>query len=96
MPTEFMHAMYDQGGGAGLRDFWDRWCTNPMFAGGFIWVFCDEAPKRSDKGGILDSDKSNAPDGVVGPRREKEGSYYAIRAQWSPIQLKTPADYRPL
>ena len=47
-------------------------------------------PKRSDKGGILDSDKSNAPDGVVGPRREKEGSYYAIRAQWSPIQLKTP------
>ncbi len=88
MPTEFMHAMYDQGGGAGLRDFWDRWCTNPLFAGGFIWVFCDEAPKRSDKGGILDSDKSNAPDGVVGPRREKEGSYYAIRAQWSPIQLK--------
>lgn len=88
MPTEFMHAMYDQGGGAGLRDFWDRWCTNPMFAGGFIWVFCDEAPKRSDKGGILDSDKSNAPDGVVGPRREKEGSFYAIRAQWSPIQLK--------
>lgn len=88
MPTEFMHAMYDQGGGAGLRDFWDRWCTNPMFAGGFIWVFCDEAPKRSDKGGILDSDKSNAPDGVVGPRREKEGSYYAIRSQWSPIQVK--------
>lgn len=88
MPTEFMHAMYDQGGGAGLRDFWDRWQTNPMFAGGFIWVFCDEAPKRSDKGGILDSDKSNAPDGIVGPRREKEGSYYAIRAQWSPIQLK--------
>lgn len=88
MPTEFMHAMYDQGGGAGLRDFWDRWMTSPLFAGGFIWVFCDEAPKRTDKGGILDSDQSNAPDGVVGPRREKEGSYYAIRAQWSPIQLK--------
>lgn len=88
MPTEFMHAMYDQGGGAGLRDFWDRWLTNPLFAGGFVWVFCDEAPKRTDKGGILDSDKSNAPDGVVGPRREKEGSFYAIRAQWSPIQIK--------
>lgn len=88
MPTEFMHAMYDQGGGAGLRDFWDRWNTNPMFAGGFIWVFCDEAPKRTDKGGILDSDQSNAPDGIVGPRREKEGSFYAIRTQWSPIQLK--------
>ena len=88
MPTEFMHAMYDQGGGAGLRDFWDRWQTNPMFTGGFIWVFCDEAPKRSDKGGILDSDGSNAPDGVVGPRREKEGSFYAIREEWCPIQIK--------
>lgn len=88
MPTEFMHAMYDQGGGAGLRDFWDRWMTNPMFTGGFIWVFCDEAPKRSDQGGVLDSDGSNAPDGVVGPRREKEGSFYAIREQWCPIQLK--------
>lgn len=88
MPTEFMHAMYDQGGGAGMREFWDRWLTSPLFAGGFIWVFCDEAVKRTDKGGILDSDNSNAPDGVVGPRREKEGSFYAIRAQWSPIQLK--------
>ena len=88
MPTEFMHAMYDQGGGAGLRDFGDRWMTNPMFAGGFIWVFCDEAPKRSDRGGVLDSDGSNAPDGVVGPRREKEGSFYAIRSQWSPVQIK--------
>lgn len=88
MPTEFMHAMYDQGGGAGLRDFWDRWMTNPMFAGGFIWVFCDEAPKRSDRGGVLDSDGSNAPDGVVGPRRKKEGSFYAIRSQWSPVQIK--------
>lgn len=88
MPTEFMHAMYDQGGGAGLRDFWDRWCTNPLFAGGFIWAFCDEAPKRSDRGGVLDSDKSNAPDGVLGPRREKEGSFHAVRAQWSPVQLR--------
>lgn len=88
MPTEFMHAMYDQGGGAGLRDFWDRWLTNPMFAGGFIWVYCDEAPARTDRGGILDSDESNAPDGLVGPRREKEGSFWAVRSQWSPIQLR--------
>ena len=96
MPTEFMHAMYDQGGGAGLRDFWDRWCTNPMFAGGFIWVFCDEAPKRSDKGGILDSDKSNAPDGVVGPRREKERKLLCYPRTMVAHPVKTPADYRPL
>lgn len=88
MPTEFMHAMYDQGGGAGLADFWNRWLTSPLFAGGFIWVYCDEAPVRTDLGGILDSDKSNAPDGIVGPHREKEGSYYTIKEVWSPIQIK--------
>ena len=88
LPTEFMHAMYDQGGGAGLRDFWDRWSTSPYFAGGMIWAFCDEAPMRTDRGGVLDSDGSNAPDGILGPRREKEGSYYAIREQWSPVQIK--------
>ncbi|MCH5347444.1 MAG: beta-galactosidase, partial [Muribaculaceae bacterium] len=87
MPTEFMHSMYDQGGGAGLRNFWDRWKTNPMFAGGFIWAFCDEAPARTDRGGVLDSDGSNAPDGIVGPRREREGSFYAIREQWCPLQI---------
>jgi hypothetical protein len=89
MPTEFMHALYDQGGGAGLADFWNRWTASPLFAGGFIWAFCDESVARSDKGGILDSDKSNAPDGIVGPHREKEGSYYAIREVWSPIQIKS-------
>jgi beta-galactosidase/beta-glucuronidase len=88
MPTEFMHALYDQGGGAGLADFWNKWLTSPLFAGGFIWAFCDESVARSDKGGILDSDRSNAPDGIVGPHREKEGSYYAIREVWSPIQVK--------
>ena len=87
LPTEFMHAMYDQGGGAGLRNFWERWLSSPCFAGGFIWAFCDEAPRRTDRGGRLDSDGSNAPDGVVGPRREKEGSFYAIRAQWSPVRI---------
>ncbi len=88
MPTEFMHALYDQGGGAGLADFWNRWLTSPLFAGGFIWAYCDEAVVRTDRGGVLDSDNSNAPDGIVGPHREKEGSYYAIREVWSPIQVK--------
>ncbi|NLT03139.1 MAG: beta-galactosidase [Bacteroidales bacterium] len=88
MPTEFLHAQYDKGGGAGLEDFWAQYTSNPLFAGGFIWTFVDEAVKRSDKGGILDSDGPNGPDGVVGPYREKEGSFYAIREIWSPIQFK--------
>ena len=89
MPAETMHAMYDQGGGAGLEDFWEKWSKSHLFAGAFIWCYVDEAVKRSDKGGWLDSDGSNAPDGVVGPYREKEGSFYTIREVWSPIKLET-------
>lgn len=88
MPTEFMHACYDQGGGAGLKDFWERWKQSPLFAGGYIWVFSDESVVRTDRGGLLDSDRSNAPDGVVGPHREKSGSFWAIREVWSPIQIE--------
>lgn len=88
MPTEFMHGMYDQGLGAGLEDFWNKWTESPLFAGGFMWTYVDEAVKRSDKNGILDSDGYNAPDGIVGPYREKEGSYYTVREIWSPIQIK--------
>ncbi|MDR2840483.1 MAG: beta-galactosidase [Paludibacter sp.] len=89
MPTETMHAMYDQGGGAGLEDFWEKWSKSPLFAGAFIWAYVDEAVKRSDKNGILDSDQSNAPDGIVAPYRQKEGSFYTIREVWSPVKLQT-------
>lgn len=88
MPTEFMHGMYDQGLGAGLEDFWNKYTDSPLFAGGFMWAYMDEAVKRSDKNGILDSDGYNAPDGLVGPYREKEGSFYTVREVWSPVQVK--------
>lgn len=87
MPTEFLHSQYDKGGGAGLEDFWNNYSRNPMFAGGFIWTFVDEAVRRTDRGGELDSDGPNGPDGIVGPYREKEGSYYTIREVWSPVQF---------
>lgn len=56
MPTEFLHGQYDKGLGAGLEDYWSNYTSNPLFAGGFLWTFMDEAVARSDKGGILDSD----------------------------------------
>ncbi len=87
MPTEFQHGMYDQGHGAGLEDFWASYTSHPLFAGGFMWDFSDNAVKRSDKGGILDSDGSNGTDGILGPYREKEGSYYTVRDIWAPIQF---------
>lgn len=88
MPAEFMHGMYDQGHGAGLEDFWARYTSHPLFAGGFMWAYSDEAVRRADKGGVLDSEDYNAPDGILGPFREKEGSYYSVREIWSPIHVE--------
>lgn len=92
MPTEFLHAQYDRGAGAGLEDYWQQWTAAPNFAGGFIWSFSDEAVLRTDslklkKRIVLDSDGPNGPDGVVGPHREKEGSFFTIRDVWSPVQI---------
>lgn len=87
MPTEFMHGQYDQGHGAGLEDFWARYTTHPLFAGGFMWAYSDEAVRRTDRNGTLDSDGYNAPDGILGPYREKEGSFYTVREVWSPIHI---------
>lgn len=88
MPTEISHGLYDGGQGAGFEDYWNKYTTSPLFAGCFLWAYVDEAVRRSDKKGILDSDGPNAPDGIVGPYREKEGSFYTIREIWSPIQVE--------
>jgi hypothetical protein len=96
-PTEFLHANFDGGGGAGLSDYWDAILKSKAGAGGFIWALLDEDVKRTDKGGILDSQGNMAPDGIVGPYREKEGSFYAVRQLWSPIVVTptvgTPGAY---
>ena len=86
-PTEFMHGLYDGGAGAALDDFWVQMVKHPHGAGGFIWAFLDEAVIRTDKNGAYDSDGNHAPDGIVGPHREKEGSFYAIKEIWSPVYI---------
>jgi Glycosyl hydrolases family 2, TIM barrel domain/Glycosyl hydrolases family 2, sugar binding domain/Glycosyl hydrolases family 2/Beta galactosidase small chain len=89
MPTEFMHGLYDGGAGAGLDDFWNAILKHPHGAGGFIWAFLDEAVVRTDKNGILDGDGNHAPDGIVGPHREKEASFYSIKEIWSPVYIES-------
>jgi len=86
-PTEFMHALYDGGAGAALDDFWAQILKHPHGAGGFIWAFLDESIIRTDKNNSYDSDGNHAPDGIVGPHREKEGSYYTIKEIWSPVYI---------
>lgn len=85
MPTEFLHGLYDGGLGAGLEDFWLRMWDDPLCSGGFLWVFADEAVERSDRNGQLDTYGNEAPDGIVGPYNEKEGSFYTIKEVWSPV-----------
>lgn len=94
-PTEFLHGLYDGGLGAGLGDYWRQMWTNPLSAGGFLWVFADEDVVRTDRNGALDGDGDHGPDGIVGPYHQKEGSYYAIKQIWSPVFIEhreiTPA-----
>lgn len=88
MPTEVLHGLYDGGNGAGLDDYWNLMLTNPVAAGMFLWDFTDQAVVRKDKNGFLDTDKDHGADGITGPFREKEGSFFAIKEIWSPIQIK--------
>lgn len=89
-PTEFMHGTYDNGHGAGLDDFWNKYKESPLFAGGFIWDFSDNAVTRSDWEGErkYDSKGNLAADGILGPHRQKEGSFYTIKEVWAPIQFE--------
>ncbi len=91
MPTEFLHAQYDKGAGTSLDDYWANWSRNPLFAGGFIWAMIDEGVARTDRGGRIDTDGTNAPDGIVGPHREREASWYTVRDVWSPVQIEPMA-----
>ncbi|WP_131018894.1 glycoside hydrolase family 2 TIM barrel-domain containing protein [Paenibacillus thalictri] len=91
MPTEFLHSLFDGGAGAGLNDYWKLMgdITKPKSAGGFIWALLDEGVKRPN--GTIDANGDNYPDGIVGPYRQKEGSYFTIKDIFSPVQL-TDAD----
>ena len=90
MPTEIQHALFDGGGGAGLADHWEPMRTAPNGGGMFIWAFADEGIARDDRGGAIDVANEAAPDGIVGPYREKEASYHTVKALWSPVQLTPP------
>lgn len=92
MPTEFLHGLYDGGIGAGLRDYWGVMGRSRTVAGGFLWVWADEGLVRTDRGGRIDTVGNQAPDGMVGPHREKEGSYFTVKEIWSPVQIALPLD----
>ncbi|TDN35881.1 glycoside hydrolase family 2 [Hymenobacter sp. UV11] len=97
MPTEFLHSQDDGGGGAALADLWDLHWHAPRSGGGFLWALMDEGIVRTDQRNIIDVNGVNAPDGVLGPHREKEGSFFAIREIFSPIHIdlkELPAKFK--
>ncbi len=87
MPTEFLHAQDDGGGATALADFWELFWNSKRSGGGFSWVFADEGLVRTDLNGVIDANRVNAPDGLLGPHREKEGSFYAMREIYSPVKI---------
>ncbi len=86
-PTEFMHGLFDGGAAASLSDFWDMMMKHRAPAGGFIWALLDEGLVRMDMNDSIDCKYDLAPDGILGPHREKEGSFGAIREIWSPVKI---------
>jgi len=87
-PTEFLHGLYDGGAGAGLADYWEAMRRSKVCAGGFIWALVDEGARRDDLGGKIDTAGNQGPDGIVGPYRQKEGSFYTIKQVWSPVAIR--------
>ncbi len=86
MPTEFLHGLFDGGAGAGLVETWDLMSHSKYNGGGFFWAFLDEGVKKPVTG-MIDVDSNQAPDGIVGPYRQREASFYAIKQVWSPILI---------
>jgi hypothetical protein len=88
MPTEVQHGLYDGGHGAGLADYWNAAMLNPRWAGMFLWDLVDQGVLRTDlPGDTLDTEGNRGSDGIVGPHREKEASFYTIKKIWSPVWL---------
>jgi hypothetical protein len=88
--TEILHAIYDGGGGCSLQQYWDAERTAPNGVGMFLWSWDDEGIIRVDQGGIMDVRGQSAPDGIVGPYREKEASYFTYKSVYSPVQVGAP------
>ncbi len=87
MPTEFLHAQDDGGAGAAMSDFWELHWKSKRSGGGFIWAMVDEGIVRTDFNNVIDANGLNANDGIVGPFREKEGSFFALREIFSPVKI---------
>jgi hypothetical protein len=96
MPTEYLHGLFDGGHGAGLEDYWNAITSRPNGVGGFLWVLADEGIERTDRNREIDNWGINGPDGIVGPRHEKEASFLTAKDIFCPVQIpmkRLPGDF---
>jgi len=96
MPTEFLHSQDDGGAGSAMNDFWELHWHAKRSGGGFIWAMLDESVVRTDFNNVLDANGLNANDGILGPHREKEASFFALKEIFSPVKIfmqELPADF---
>jgi len=89
MPTEILHGLYDGGAGACLAEFWDAFRSATNGGGLFLWSLLDEGITNASTG-AMDVKGQSAPDGILGPFREKEASYYTCKIIFSPVQIGAP------
>ncbi|WP_299430161.1 glycoside hydrolase family 2 TIM barrel-domain containing protein [uncultured Maribacter sp.] len=87
LPNEVLHALYDGGGAANLKTYWDMFEKSKVGGGMTIWALFDEGMMRNDLGYAVDNQGNKAPDGIVGPHGEKKGSSDAVREIWSPVVI---------
>lgn len=96
LPNETLHALYDGGGAANLKTYWDMFEASKVGGGITIWALFDEGFMRNDMGYTVDCQKNKAPDGIIGPNGEKKGSSDGVREIWSPVVIandKLDADF---
>lgn len=96
LPNETLHALFDGGGGANLKTYWDAIEESKVGGGLLIWALFDEGLLRTDMNNQPFNQGNNAPDGIAGLNAEKDGSYYAVREIWSPVIIdedKITADF---
>lgn len=87
LPNEVLHALYDGGGAANLKTFWDMFEQSKVGGGMTIWGLYDEGLMRNDLSYTVDNQGNKAPDGIAGPNGEKKGSTDAVREIWSPVVI---------
>src|SRR5205085_2784803 len=67
--------------------FWELHWNAKRSGGGFIWAMIDESVARTDFNNMLDANGLNANDGILGPHREKERRFSALREIFSPVKI---------